>query len=101
LTGAVAPGATFDDWRAEAEEGYLTDLEGSLRVVDLLRPVAERLGIPPSQLALAWNVAQPGVTAAIAGSRNPAHIRDNAAAGDVVLDDTTLTELEALLPRGT
>jgi aryl-alcohol dehydrogenase-like predicted oxidoreductase len=101
LTGAIAPGTTFDDWRAEAEEGFLTDLEGSLRVVDSLRPIAERLGIRLSQLALAWNVAQPGVTAAIAGSRNPVHIRDNAAAGDVTLDEATLTELEALLPRGT
>jgi aryl-alcohol dehydrogenase-like predicted oxidoreductase len=101
LTGAVAPGTAFEDWRAEVDEGFLTDLEGSLRVVDSLRPVAERLGIAPSQLALAWNVAQPGVTAAIAGSRNPEHVRTNAAAGDIVLDGSTLAELEELLPRPT
>jgi aryl-alcohol dehydrogenase-like predicted oxidoreductase len=100
LTGAVRPGTTFDDWRAEADEGFLTDLEGSLRVVDALRPVAERLGITLSQLALAWNLAQPGVTAAIAGSRNPDHVRSNAVAGDVVLDEAVVRELEALLPRG-
>ena len=97
LTGAIGPGATFSDWRAEATEGFLSDLEGSLAVVARLRPVAARLGCPLSQLALAWNVAQAGVTAAIAGSRDPEHVRSNAAAGDLELDDATLREVEALL----
>jgi len=44
-------------------------------------------------------VAQPGVTAAIAGSRNPDHVRSNAAAGDIVLDESTLVELDAVLSR--
>ena len=61
---------------------------GRCATVEQLRPVADRLGISLSQLALAWNVAQPGVTAAIAGSRNPEHVRDNAGAGDIVLDET-------------
>jgi diketogulonate reductase-like aldo/keto reductase len=37
------------------------------------------------------------VTAAIAGSRNPSHVRSNAAAGDHELDDATLEELHSLL----
>ena len=65
-----------------------------------MRPIAERLGITGRQLALAWNVHQPGVTSAIAGSRNPDHVRSNAAAGDVVLDDETLAELEQILRLG-
>jgi aryl-alcohol dehydrogenase-like predicted oxidoreductase len=97
LTGAIAPGTTFDDWRGEQTEGYLADLDGSLAVVERLRPVAERLGITLPQLALAWNVAQPGVTAAIAGSRNPDHVRTNAAAGDVELDEKSLSEIEGIL----
>jgi len=44
-------------------------------------------------------VHQPGVTAAIAGSRNPDHVRSNAAAGDVELDDATLSELDAIVSR--
>jgi aryl-alcohol dehydrogenase-like predicted oxidoreductase len=50
-----------------------------------------------AQLALAWNAAQPGVTAAIAGSRNADHARDNAAAGDVRLSDDNLAAVESLL----
>ena len=62
-----------------------------------LRPIAERLGITMGQLALAWNIAQPGVTAAIAGSRSGEHMRQNADAGDLALDAATIAEVETLL----
>jgi aryl-alcohol dehydrogenase-like predicted oxidoreductase len=100
LTGAISTDTRFTagDWRGqEQDEGPFADLKGSLEIVDRLRPVAERIGCALSELALAWNVHQPGVTAAIAGSRNPGHVRSNATAGDVELDDATLTELDALL----
>jgi aryl-alcohol dehydrogenase-like predicted oxidoreductase len=100
LTGAITADTRFPsgDWRGQKQsEGPFADLARSLEVVDHLRPVAERLGCSLSQLALAWNVHQPGVTAAIAGSRNPAHVRTNAAAGNIELDETTLAELDAIL----
>jgi aryl-alcohol dehydrogenase-like predicted oxidoreductase len=100
LTGAIGTDTRFapGDWRGEKqEEGPFADLVGSLEVVDRILPVAERIGCTLSQLALAWNVQQPGVTAAIAGSRNPSHVRANAAAGDIELDQATLGELNALL----
>jgi aryl-alcohol dehydrogenase-like predicted oxidoreductase len=104
LTGAIGPESRFDadDVRAGCDEGSLFapgNRERSHAVVEALRPVAERLGITLAQLALAWNVHQPGVTAAIAGSRNPDHVRSNAAAGDVELDDATLSELDAIVSR--
>jgi aryl-alcohol dehydrogenase-like predicted oxidoreductase len=49
-----------------------------------------------STLALAWAVHQEGVTAAIAGSRDPAHVRSNATAGDVTLDAPTLQEIDSI-----
>ena len=49
------------------------------------------------ELALAWNIAQPGVTAAIAGSRSGEHLRANAAAGDRMMEHDVLDEIEALL----
>ena len=100
LTGAVTADTRFQtgDWRGEEpDEGPFADLQGSLVIVDRLRPVAERLGCELSQLALAWNVHRSGVTAAIAGSRNPNHVRTNAAAGDLELDGATLEELDSLL----
>ena len=105
LTGAISSETRFDegDFRGGEEEGgslFARDNRAdNLALVDGLRPIAERLGITLAQLALAWNVAQPGVTAAIAGSRNSDHVRSNAFAGDVELDEATLSELEAVLSR--
>ncbi len=100
LTGAITAETSFaaGDWRGnKQDDGPFADLAHSLEVVDRIRPVAERLGCTLSQLALAWNVHQPGVTAAIAGSRNPGHVQANAAAGDIELDEATLAELDATL----
>ena len=105
LTGAITSETRFDrgDFRGGDEEGgslfVAGNRERNLALVEALRPIAERLAITLAQLALAWNVAQPGVTAAIAGSRNPDHVRSNAAAGDVVLDGATLSELDAIVSR--
>jgi len=104
LTGAIGPESRFDadDVRSGRDEGSPFapgNRERNHAVVEALRPVAERLGVKLAQLALAWNVHQPGVTAAIAGSRNTDHVRSNAAAGDVELDDATLSELDEILSR--
>jgi aryl-alcohol dehydrogenase-like predicted oxidoreductase len=107
LTGAIDMDTRFDpaDWRSGGGGNYRRFFapgkrERSLAVTGGLRPVAERLGITVSQVALAWTYHQPGVTSAIAGSRDPQHVRENAAAGDVALDRTTLEELEQILRRG-
>jgi aryl-alcohol dehydrogenase-like predicted oxidoreductase len=109
LTGAITTETTFHprDWRSGNGESGLYDqlfapgkIERSLAVVDGLRPIAERLGVTLAQLALAWVWHQPGVTSAIAGSRNAQHVKDNAGAGDVELDGATLAEIEELVPLG-
>jgi aryl-alcohol dehydrogenase-like predicted oxidoreductase len=101
LTGKISreQATATADWRRTDADGPFTDrkLDRDLAIVDGLRPIAEGLGISMAQLALAWNAAQPGVTSAIAGSRNADHARDNAAAGDVELNDDTLAAVEWLL----
>jgi aryl-alcohol dehydrogenase-like predicted oxidoreductase len=107
LTGAITMETTFaqGDFRGRGGQAHETlfapeQRRRALDVVEGLRPVAERLGCTLPQLALAWTFHQPGVTAAIAGSRDPAHVRDNAAAGDIALDMATSAEIEAILGRG-
>ena len=70
------------------------------RVVDGVREIAEDIGVPTSQVALAWVLRQPGVTSAIAGSRNPDRARSNALAADVDLSDAALEALNDLIPLG-
>ncbi|HYH28607.1 MAG TPA: aldo/keto reductase, partial [Actinomycetota bacterium] len=109
LTGGIRSREDLDpgDWRRNSPGHSYFDamfapgkLERSLEVVDRLRGVADRLGVTVAQLSLAWNVHQQGVTAAIAGSRNPEHVRQNAAAGELELDGPTLQELEQILQLG-
>jgi len=49
-------------------------------------PIARRHKATIAQVVLAWTVAQPGVTSAIAGARTPAQALENAGAGSLVLD---------------
>jgi aryl-alcohol dehydrogenase-like predicted oxidoreductase len=101
LTGKISreQAVSASDWRRSEDDGPFTDakLDRDLAIVESLRPIAERLGVTMAQLALAWNASQPGVTSAIAGSRDPDHARDNASAGDVELDEQTLAEIEGVL----
>ncbi|MDP9222314.1 MAG: aldo/keto reductase, partial [Actinomycetota bacterium] len=106
LTGAFTKDTKFgdDDWRGgKTPMGYYADFyapgkfEQNLGKVDSLRPVAERLGASLAQLALAWVTHQDGVSGAIAGSRSPKHVAENAGGGDLVLEDKDLEEIDSLL----
>jgi aryl-alcohol dehydrogenase-like predicted oxidoreductase len=74
--------------------------EQSFALADALRPIAQRLDATVAQVAIAWVLHQPGVTAALAGSRSEVHTRENAGATDLHLSDDLLEELEALIPLG-
>jgi aryl-alcohol dehydrogenase-like predicted oxidoreductase len=62
-----------DDWRHSAPD-FTIGLVRNLRLADALEPIAERHGTTPAAIALAWVIAQPGVTAAIVGARRPEQI---------------------------
>lgn len=106
LTGAITAETEFDpgDWRSgRSGMGYYREFyapgvkERHLAKVEQLKKIAERLGASMPQLALAWVVHQKGVTGAIAGSRSPDHVRDNAGAGTITLSTEVLGEIEQIL----
>jgi aryl-alcohol dehydrogenase-like predicted oxidoreductase len=82
-----------DDWRRRDPEFRPPRLEANLAVAERLRPVAARHGVTVAAVAVAWVLAQPGVTGAIAGARGPAQVRGWLAAGDLALDPADLDEL--------
>jgi aryl-alcohol dehydrogenase-like predicted oxidoreductase len=59
-----------------------------------LGEIADRLGVPAASLALRWPLEQAGITAVIAGSRNPDHVRSNASAGELKLEPDIVREIE-------
>lgn len=73
--------------------GRLTRASGAV----VLRELADRRAVSPERMALAWSVARPGVVA-IPKAARASHVRDNAAAGDLVLDGAEVARLEAAFP---
>jgi len=67
---ALDPG----DWRRASEQFREPKLSRNLELVELLRPIVSRLGCSLAELAIAWAAAQPGVTAAIVGARDPSQV---------------------------
>ena len=65
--------------------------------VQTLRPIADEAGITLSQLALAWVLHRPNVTAVIVGATRPEQVRENVAAADVKLRDDTLAAIDDAL----
>jgi aryl-alcohol dehydrogenase-like predicted oxidoreductase len=70
-------------------------LDQSVAFVDLIRPVADRVGATVAQVAIAWVLRQPGVTSAICGTSSVAHALDNARAAAIQLSDADIAELDA------
>jgi len=63
-------------------------------VADRLAEVARERGVPPAQLALAWLLHKPGVTAPIVGATKLDHLEDALAAAELDVDDEDMTRLE-------
>jgi 1-deoxyxylulose-5-phosphate synthase len=63
-------------------------------VVERVAEVAGERGVSPAQVALAWLLHKPGVTAPIIGATKPHHLEDAIAAADLELDDKEMARLE-------
>lgn len=68
---------------------------GSTSSRDVLEECA-RLGVPAAQVALAWALGLAPNVLVIPGTTSGAYLRDNLAAGGLVLDDAARAELGAL-----
>jgi aryl-alcohol dehydrogenase-like predicted oxidoreductase len=89
--GRFAP--RFDDSRPEVRRKY--------EVVEALAGVAEKAGVPPAHLALAFTLAHPAVTSAIIGPRTMEQLEDLLAGSDVRLDPEILDAVDEVAPPGT
>ena len=67
-------------------------------VIEALVALASEKGCTPSQLALAWNAAQPGVTAPIIGPRTKEQLIDNLGAVDVKITPEDIERLDRVAP---
>jgi aryl-alcohol dehydrogenase (NADP+) len=68
--------------------------ESDFTVVDRVTAIAKQRGVNNAQVALAWVLAQPGVTAPIVGASKLQHLEDAISALDVKLTPEELRSLE-------
>jgi aryl-alcohol dehydrogenase-like predicted oxidoreductase len=102
LTGKYQPGAAPPAGsRATSDEGsgpvsrWLRD--DLLTRVQELRSVADEAGLTLAQLAVAWTLQNPNVSAAIVGATRPEQVRDNAGAAGVRLDEGLMRRIDDIL----
>jgi 1-deoxyxylulose-5-phosphate synthase len=70
--------------------------EADDRVVDAVQDLAKERRVPPAQIALAWLLHKPGVTAPIIGASKPNHLEDAVAALSIKLSKAEIERLEAV-----
>jgi aryl-alcohol dehydrogenase-like predicted oxidoreductase len=102
LTGKYRPGAAppagsraTDDHGSGFIGDYLTD--DILTTVRQLEPLAAQAGLTMAQLAIAWTLQNPAVSAAIIGASRPEQVTENAKASGVRLDADLLGRIDAIL----
>ncbi len=96
----LARGRLTRPWDAATARSETDDFGRSLyqdedaEIVARTLELAERLGASPAQVALAWVLANPAVTAPIVGATKPQHLADAIAAVDLDLSEEDITALE-------
>jgi aryl-alcohol dehydrogenase-like predicted oxidoreductase len=88
-----------DDWRRRAPEFQQPNLGRNLRLRDALRPIATRHETSVSAIAIAWTLAWPGVTGAIAGARTPEQVDGWIDAAWITLTPKDLGEIASAVRR--
>ena len=100
---ALASGFLSGKYRSEADLGQSARGQGvkkyltpkGMRVLDALDAVAQRLSATPAQVALAWQIARPGITAPIASATSLAQLDGLVAAARLQLDADAIRTIDA------
>ncbi|MBA2441128.1 MAG: aldo/keto reductase [Rubrobacter sp.] len=86
-----------DDWRSRHAEFQEPRLSRNLELVEILEKIGAAHGSSPGEVAIAWTLRHPAVTAAIVGGRRPDQVDGVVGAADLHLDDLELARIESFL----
>ena len=89
-----------DDWRRSSPRFQGENFQRNLDTVRMIEEIAAKKGCTPSQLALAWVLAQGDDMVPIPGTKRRKYLEENVASLQVQLTPADLTEIEAIAPRG-
>jgi aryl-alcohol dehydrogenase-like predicted oxidoreductase len=102
LTGAITKPEDLapQDSRSQRFPRFAPDaLDRNLALVNRVREIAERKGVTPGQLALAWVLSKGDDIVPIPGTKRRKYLEENAAAVDVRLTPHDIAEIEAAVPQ--
>ncbi|QYO63502.1 aldo/keto reductase [Leptolyngbya sp. 7M] len=101
LTGAMTKeriaNLPDNDWRKTSTEFQEPRLSRNLNLVELLRQIGQRHGRSPAEVAIAWTLRHPAVTAAIMGGRNAKQVDGIIGAAEFRLREAELDEINTFL----
>jgi len=102
LTGAIKSPDDFapDDYRRTSPRFVGENFVKNLTLVDKVREIATAKGISPSELALAWLLAQADFVVPLFGTKRRTYLEQNASAVNVTLSADELAAIEAAFPKG-
>ncbi|MDQ1671323.1 MAG: hypothetical protein QOE40_3384 [Actinomycetota bacterium] len=89
-----------DDFRRHHPRFQGENFQRNLELVDRVKQIADDKGVTPSQLALAWVLAQGDDVVAIPGTKRVKYLEENVAAADITLTDEDLRRLDEAAPVG-
>jgi aryl-alcohol dehydrogenase-like predicted oxidoreductase len=90
-----------DDMRRKISPRFDTEnMQRNLKVVDRIKEIAREKGITPSQLALAWVLAQGHDMVPIPGTKRRTYLEENVAAAKIQLSKSDLARIEEAAPKG-
>ncbi len=100
LTGAIRSPDDFaeNDFRKQNPRFQGENFARNLHLVDKVAELAREKGVKPSQLALAWVLAQGENVVPIPGTKRRTYLEENIAALDVILSEAELAAIEAAFP---
>jgi aryl-alcohol dehydrogenase-like predicted oxidoreductase len=89
-----------DDWRRQSPRFQGENFAKNLAVLDQINLLAKQKGCTPSQLALAWLLAQGDDMVPIPGTTHLDRLEENLGASDITLSQAELQGIESVAPRG-
>ena len=102
LTGHVkrAEELAADDFRARDPRYQGANFDANMRAAAVVRDIAQRKGVTPGQVALAWLLGRGPDIVPIPGTKRRKYLEENVGAADVVLTASENTSLEDALAPG-
>ena len=88
-----------DDYRRSAPRFLGDNFAKNLQVVERVKAIATEKGVTPSQLALAWLLAQGNDIVPIPGTKRRRYLEENVAAAEITLTPEELQRIEAVAPQ--